>query len=207
MAIVPVGRDTNHILGGSLYEKGEAAWDTDGYELGNKGEFLGCLVRALKEPDRKVRDKIIWGTGMRLWAQPSLCCFGSYLNAHQRTSAAGDALNNELDKGSCFVVVGNPWWALRTPDHPLGGRGISVSVSPYWIDTCLAHVSLWQWPSKGSDSSWSIVVASWITLSQWVQDQRATGLTRWLLNQKQLVQWDSEEIIGGLARGLGGNNL
>lgn len=114
---------------------------------------------------------------------------------------------NELDKGSCFVAVGNPWWALRTPDHPLGGRGISVSVSPYWIDTCLAHVSLWERPSKGSDSSWSIVVASCLTLSKWVQDQRATGLTRWLLNQEQLVQWDSEDIIEGLARGLEGNNL
>lgn len=72
-AILSVDRDANSVIGGSLYKEGKVAWDRDWYEFWDKGEWFGCLVRAHKEPDWKVCDKVAWGSGMMmnlwLWAQ------------------------------------------------------------------------------------------------------------------------------------------
>ena len=66
--------------------------------------WLLCLVRALKELDWKVCDQVIRGRGMRLRAQ-SVCFFISHIRAHQRTSTAEKALNNEAKKRSYSVAV------------------------------------------------------------------------------------------------------
>lgn len=64
------------------------------------------MVRALKEPDWKVCDKVTWGSGMMMNLQfVGRVCVLSYVKAHQRTRTAKEALSNEVDTMSNLVDV------------------------------------------------------------------------------------------------------